>query len=53
MAVNRVDFGGKTLIDLTGDSLESAEQLLKGDYRPCTGWERDNRADGGGGRRRC
>ena len=30
MAVNRVDFGGKTLIDLTGDTLESAEQLLKG-----------------------
>lgn len=30
MAINRVDFGGKTLIDLTGDTLESAEQLLKG-----------------------
>lgn len=30
MAVNRVDFGGNTLIDLTGDTLESAEQLLKG-----------------------
>ena len=30
MAVNRVDFGGDTLIDLTGDTLESAEQLLKG-----------------------
>ena len=30
MAVNRVDYGGKTLIDLTGDTLESAEQLLKG-----------------------
>lgn len=30
MAINRVDFGGDTLIDLTGDTLESAEQLLKG-----------------------
>ena len=30
MAVNKVNFGGKTLIDLTGDTLESAEQLLKG-----------------------
>lgn len=30
MAVNRVDFGGNTLIDLTGDTLESADQLLKG-----------------------
>ena len=30
MEVNRVDFGGDTLIDLTGDTLESAEQLLKG-----------------------
>lgn len=30
MAVNRVDYGGNTLIDLTGDTLESAEQLLKG-----------------------
>lgn len=30
MAVNKVDFGGNTLIDLTGDTLESAEQLLKG-----------------------
>ena len=30
MEVNRVDFGGNTLIDLTGDTLESAEQLLKG-----------------------
>lgn len=30
MGVNRVDFGGNTLIDLTGDTLESAEQLLKG-----------------------
>lgn len=30
MAVNRVDFGGNTLIDLTGDTLESPEQLLKG-----------------------
>lgn len=30
MAINRVDFGGKTLIDLTGDTLESADQLLKG-----------------------
>ena len=30
MAINRVDFGGNTLIDLTGDTLESAEQLLKG-----------------------
>lgn len=30
MAVNRVDFGGNTLIDLTGDTLDSAEQLLKG-----------------------
>lgn len=30
MWVNRVDFGGKTLIDLTGDTLESAEQLMKG-----------------------
>ena len=30
MAVNRVDFGGDTLIDLTGDTLESADQLLKG-----------------------
>ena len=30
MAVNRVDYGGKTLIDLTGDTLDSAEQLLKG-----------------------
>lgn len=30
MAINRVDFGGDTLIDLTGDTLESADQLLKG-----------------------
>ena len=30
MAVNKVNFGGNTLIDLTGDTLESAEQLLKG-----------------------
>lgn len=30
MAVNKVDFGGNTLIDLTGDTLDSAEQLLKG-----------------------
>lgn len=30
MGVNKVNFGGKTLIDLTGDTLESAEQLLKG-----------------------
>lgn len=30
MAVNKVNFGGKTLIDLTGDTLESAEQLMKG-----------------------
>lgn len=30
MAINRVDFGSKTLIDLSGDTLESAEQLLKG-----------------------
>lgn len=30
MGVNRVDFGGNTLIDLTGDTLESADQLLKG-----------------------
>lgn len=30
MGVNRVDFGGNTLIDLTGDTLESAEQLLNG-----------------------
>lgn len=30
MAINRVDFGGNTLIDLTGDTLDSAEQLLKG-----------------------
>lgn len=30
MAVNKVKFGGNTLIDLTGDTLESAEQLLKG-----------------------
>lgn len=30
MAVNRVNFGSNTLIDLTGDTLESAEQLLKG-----------------------
>lgn len=30
MAVNRVDYGGKTLIDLSGDTLESAEQLMKG-----------------------
>ena len=30
MAVNKVSFGGNTLIDLTGDTLESAEQLLKG-----------------------
>lgn len=30
MAVNRVDYGGNTLIDLTGDTLESAEQLLAG-----------------------
>ena len=30
MGVNRVDFGGNTLIDLTGDPLETAEQLLKG-----------------------
>lgn len=30
MAVNRVDFGGNTLIDLTGDTLELPEQLLAG-----------------------
>ena len=30
MAVNKVNFGGNTLIDLTGDTLDSAEQLLKG-----------------------
>lgn len=30
MGVNKVNFGGKTLIDLTGDTLESADQLLKG-----------------------
>ena len=30
MAINRVDFGNKTLIDLSGDTLESAEQLMKG-----------------------
>ena len=30
MAVNRVAFGSKTLIDLSGVTLESAEQLLKG-----------------------
>lgn len=30
MAVNKVEFGGNTLIDLTEDTLESAEQLLKG-----------------------
>lgn len=30
MAVNKVNFGGNTLIDLTGDTLESAEQLMKG-----------------------
>ena len=30
MAVNKVNFGSNTLIDLTGDTLESAEQLLKG-----------------------
>ena len=30
MAVNKVNFGSKTLIDLTGDTLESADQLLKG-----------------------
>lgn len=30
MAINRVDYGGNTLIDLTVDTLESAEQLLKG-----------------------
>ena len=30
MAVNKVKFGGNTLIDLTGDTLDSAEQLLKG-----------------------
>lgn len=30
MAVNKVNFGSKTLIDLTGDTLDSAEQLLKG-----------------------
>lgn len=30
MAINKVNFGGNTLIDLTGDTLDSAEQLLKG-----------------------
>ena len=30
MAVNKVNFGGNTLIDMTGDTLESEEQLLKG-----------------------
>ena len=35
MAVNKVNFGGNTLIDLTGDTLESAEQLLKGIIAHC------------------
>lgn len=35
MAVNRVDFGGNTLIDLTGDTLELPEQLLKGIIAHC------------------
>lgn len=30
MAVNKVEFGGDTLIDLTEDTLESEEQLLEG-----------------------
>ena len=30
MAINRVNFGSKTLIDLSGDTLGSAEQRLKG-----------------------
>ena len=35
MAVNKVEFGGNTLIDLTGDTLESAEQLMKGIVAHC------------------
>lgn len=30
MGVNRVDYGGQTLIDLTGDTLVTPDQLLKG-----------------------
>lgn len=30
MAINKVDFGGRTLIDLTGDTLTDAAQLLNG-----------------------
>lgn len=30
MAINKVDFGGRTLIDLTGDTLTDAAQLLSG-----------------------
>lgn len=30
MAINKVDFGGQTLIDLTGDTLTDAAQLLSG-----------------------
>lgn len=30
MAINKVEYGGNTLIDLTGDTLESADQLLSG-----------------------
>lgn len=55
MAVNRVDFGGNTLIDLTGDTLESAEQLLKGiiahakDGSVITGQMEAGGGGGGGG----
>ena len=30
MAVNKVIYGGDTVIDLTNDTLESGEQLIKG-----------------------
>lgn len=55
MAINRVDFGGNTLIDLTGDTLESAEQLLKGiiahakDGSVITGLMEAGGGGGGGG----
>ena len=55
MAINRVDFGGDTLIDLTGDTLESAEQLLKGiiaharDGSVITGLMEAGGGSGGGG----
>ena len=55
MAVNKVNFGGNTLIDLTGDTLESAEQLLKGiiaharDGSVITGLMEAGGGSGGGG----